>query len=292
MNDYQKILNVSRRVGWDIDAVLGVGDHLDPSLPFLPESLARVEGLACLDRAEQLSLNQIRGSTYLSLFGVVERFILPFALDQVRERLDATPFETQALLGFAQEESKHIQLFERFSERVVEDLGDAFPVAGAPDQLARDVLAHHSLGVALAVLQIEWTTQAHYVESVRGDEGLDPLFRRLLRQHFLEESQHAQLDELVVSSLAERASTAELRRGLEDYEKISFVLGGLLFEQVELDIESLQRRIGRQLRPEDRELIRDRRRLAYRETFHDCGYRHPRFAAMLCKLAARAHGSA
>ena len=288
MNDYQRILTVSRRVGWELDAVLGAGDRLDPTRPFLPEAFARVGTLDCLDRAEQLSLNQIRGSTYLSLFGLIERFILPFALEQVPVRIGADPFETQALLGFAQEESKHIQLFERFSQRFSEDLGAECAVVGPPEQIARDVLAHHPLGIALAVLQIEWMTQAHYVESVRDDESLDPLFRRLLHQHFLEESQHARLDELLVSSLASRASRAELRRGLDDYERICAALGGLLLQQVELDLESLQRRSGRQLRAEERETVRDQQRLAYRETFHDCGRRHPRFAAVLSELTRRA----
>lgn len=289
MNDYQRILSVSRRVGWDIDAVLGAHDRLDTTRPFLPEVFARVRGLDCLDPAEQLSLNQIRGSTYLSLFGLVERFILPFALDQVKDRLGADPFEAQALLGFAQEESKHIQLFERFSQRFSDDLGFECPIVGPPEQIAKDVLAHHPLGIALVVLQIEWMTQAHYVESVRDDASLEPLFRRLLHQHFLEESQHARLDELIVSSLASRASTAELRRGLDDYERICAALGGLLLQQVELDLECLQRRSGRQLHAEELNTIRGQQRLAYRETFHDCGRRHPRFAAALSELTRIAH---
>jgi len=287
MNAYQKILSVSRRVAWDLDAVLGSGDRLDPSRPFLPEAFAQVKSLACLDPDEQLALNQIRGSTYLSLFGLVERFILPFALDQVRDRLDADPFETQALLAFAQEESKHIQLFDRFSERFAEDLGAECPVIGPPERIAADVLSRHPLGIALAVLQIEWMTQAHYTESVRDDVSLEPLFRRLLHQHFVEESQHARLDELLVASLASELPAEEVRRGIDDYQRICAGLGASMLDQVELDLQSLQRQIGRALAVHELDAVRAQQRNAYRETFHDCGRRHPRFVATLAELERR-----
>jgi len=53
------------------------------------------------------------------------------------------------------------------------------------------VLSHDPLGVALVILHIEWMSQRHYVESVRSDERLDPLFKSLLKHHWLEEAQHA-----------------------------------------------------------------------------------------------------
>lgn len=212
-SEYQKILDASRRVTWRLDDVLGDEEHLDPSRPFLPEELALVAGLPGLDDRERLALNHVRSSTYLSLFGSVERFILPFVVDHARSRLGKEPCETQALLGFAQEESKHLRLFERFAERFALDVGVTCPVIGPPEALAENVLSHDPLGVALAVLHIEWMTQRHYTESVKDDGGLDPLFVRLLRSHWLEESQHARLDTLIVLELTESLSPADVRRG-------------------------------------------------------------------------------
>ena len=50
---------------------------------------------------------------------------------------------------------------------------------------------------------IEWMTQSHYVDSVRDDGELDPLFKSLLKHHWMEEAQHAKLDTLMVEALAE-----------------------------------------------------------------------------------------
>ena len=37
-------------------------------------------------------------------------------------------------------------------------------------------------------------TQLHYLDSVKDDGDLDPLFKSLLRHHWMEEAQHAKLD--------------------------------------------------------------------------------------------------
>ena len=57
---------------------------------------------------------------------------------------------------------------------------------------------------------IEWMTQSHYVDSVRGDAELEPLFANLLRCHWIEEAQHAKLDTLMVEALAEGRSQEQI----------------------------------------------------------------------------------
>jgi hypothetical protein len=37
------------------------------------------------------------------------------------------------------------------------------------------------LGVAIAVLHIEWITLRHYIEGVRDNQDLDPQFKSLLK---------------------------------------------------------------------------------------------------------------
>ena len=59
-------------------------------------------------------LNHIRGHEYLCIFGLVEEFILPFVLDHARTRLHDDDYRIRALLQFAGEEAKHIQLFRRY----------------------------------------------------------------------------------------------------------------------------------------------------------------------------------
>ena len=64
------------------------GGHRRPDArllrPFLPESLAGLKAIRCLSPEEKLKLNQIRGFTYLYLFGLVEEYIVPSVVDHVR----------------------------------------------------------------------------------------------------------------------------------------------------------------------------------------------------------------
>ena len=81
--DYRASIATSQKVNWRVEDIIGGDKTLDFSKPFMPESLARVDRLSFLVDFEKLVLNQIRGNTYLAIFGLVEEFILPFVLDHV-----------------------------------------------------------------------------------------------------------------------------------------------------------------------------------------------------------------
>ena len=146
------------------------------------------------------------------MFGLVEEFILPFVLDHVRPICSGDDGRVRALLQFAAEEAKHIQLFKRF-QKPSPRLRPECEVIGPPEAVAKVVLGHEPLSVALFILMIEWMTQSHYVDSVRGDGRLEPLFANLLRCHWIEEAQHAKLDTLMVEALAEGGDEAGVMRG-------------------------------------------------------------------------------
>jgi hypothetical protein len=113
---YADSLASAEKINWKLDDVLAPGEGFDYGRPFLPESLARASGFDFLSTDEALVLNQIRGHAYLSMFGLIEECILPFVLDHARPHLDDDDWRTRALLQFAGEEAKHIQLFKRFKE--------------------------------------------------------------------------------------------------------------------------------------------------------------------------------
>ncbi len=147
-NDFASVLQASARAAWDIETVLPEGAALDFSRPFLPESLARTHAAGTLDDDEKRVLNQIRGHEYLVIFGLVEEFILPFVLDHARPQLSGDDARVRALLNFAGEEAKHIELFERFHARFTRDFGTDCAVIGqahegmttAPRQFAQVVI--------------------------------------------------------------------------------------------------------------------------------------------------------
>ena len=81
--DYRSVLETSEKVNWKLEEVIA-GRTLDFTRPFLPESLAGLKAIRCLSPEEKRTLNQIRGFTYLYLFGLVEEYIVPSVVDHVR----------------------------------------------------------------------------------------------------------------------------------------------------------------------------------------------------------------
>jgi len=288
---YEAVLEAAERIHWRVEDLIGGDKQLDFARPFMPDSLARVEGLDFLSPAARRVLNQIRGHGYLYVFGLVEEFILPFVLDHARPQLHADDYRVRALLGFAAEEAKHIHLFKRFREEFQRGFATPCDVIGPAEEIARTVLSHHPLGVALVILQIEWMTQQHYVESVRDDGALDPCFADLLRHHWMEEAQHAKLDTLVVDALAGACTPEEIDRAIDDYGRIGALLDGGLQQQVKLDVDAFQRASGLLLSGDEREQLLAVQRQATRWTFLGSGMAHPNFLATLGELrpAAREH---
>ncbi|HEU4507725.1 MAG TPA: hypothetical protein VFR78_05775 [Pyrinomonadaceae bacterium] len=275
--NYQDTLAASVKANWRIEDIIGGDKRLDFTKPFLPESLARVEPLEFLSGEEKILLNQIRGFGYLYTFGVVEEFILPFVLDHVRPHLNEDDYRTRALLQFASEEAKHIHLFRKFAEEFKAEFGTNCEQIGPPEEVGKAVLAHSPLGVALVILGIEWMTQQHYLESVHDDERLDPQFKSLLRHHWMEEAQHTKLDTLMVQALTDTHSAKDIEKGISDYAAIGGLIDGGIPQQVEFDMQALQRAAGRHLSEPEQEQFRAIQRQAQRWTYLGSAMTHPKF---------------
>ena len=283
---YSATLAASERIRWRVEDLIGGERKLDFSRPFMPEALARVERLRFLTPHERLILNQIRGHEYLYLFGLVEEFILPFVLDHTRLDLSVgDDSRTRAMLQFASEEAKHIHLFKRFREEFTRGFGHHIDAIGPPAEIAKAVLAHGTLGIAIVILQIEWMSQAHYMESIQDDATLDPQFTSLLRHHWMEEAQHAKLDTLLVESLVAGCSPAEIQQGFDDYAKIGGLLDGGLTQQLQFNLEAFTRITGRKLTAAEEAEFRSVQQQAMRWTYLGSGMVHPNVAATMTRIS-------
>ena len=281
---YESVLATSQRVNWKIDDVIGNGKRLDFARPFMPEALAGVRKLDFLSPEEQRTLNQIRGHGYLVMFGLVEEFILPFVLDHARPRLAGDDYRTRALIQFASEEAKHIQLFKSFREEFDAGFGYDCAVIGPPEAVAAEVLGHSPLAVALLTLHIEWFVQQHYLESIKDDQDLDPQFKNLLKHHWMEEAQHTKLDTLMVEELAAKATPQEIQKAVDEYLEIGAFIDGGLQQQVEMDLDGFERATGHRLTAEQHERFHEAQLKALRWTFIGSGITHPNFLATVGKL--------
>jgi len=282
---FKDLLGRAERITWRVEDLINDDKGLDFSKPFMPEGLARVKDLVFLSRDEQLKLNQIRGHAYLAIFGLVEEFILPFVLDHARPYINGEDYRARAFLEFAAEEAKHIHLFRRFREAFTAGFGAACDVIGPPADIAAHVLSHPPLSVALLTLHIEWMTQRHFQDSVSDDRDLDPQFKSLLLHHWMEEHQHAQLDTMMVRTIAEGMSEAEIQAGIEGYLALGGFLDEGLKQQALLDMASLERATGSRFDEDQRAAFLDVQHQANRWTYIGSGMSHPKFIEMLGELS-------
>ena len=285
---YQSALAASEAIHWRIEDIIGGDKRLDFTKPFMPESLAHTEPLTFLTEGEKQILNQIRGNSYLCIFGLVEEFILPFVLDHARPQLRGDDYRVRALLQFAGEEAKHIQLFKRFRQEFEEGFGTKCQVIGPPDVIAAEILKHDPLGVAITTLHIEWMVQRHYIDSIKDDQDLDLQFKSLLKHHWVEEVQHAKLDTLMVEALALGRSEEEILSGVEEYLQIGGFLDGGLQQQVEFDLQSFEEASRRTLTEAEREKFRRVQLRANRWTYLGTGMTHEKVLNTLGWLSLKA----
>lgn len=280
MFSYSTILADAQRARWSLDEVTARVADIDFRRSFLPDALVHVEELEFLAPDERRIVNQIRAHSYLRLFALVERFILPFAVMHAGDALHRSHDELLALMQFGEEEAKHIALFERFSEAFELGFGCFCEIVGPSEEIAGAVLAEDPLAVALLVLHIEWMTQDHYLRGVKDATGVDSAFTYLLRCHWLEEAQHARIDTLLLEKMARERNEAERERALAGYVALLELLSGALRNQVELDIEAF-RRGGGSFDDAQRDRWREQQTLAYEDAFLAAGLHHPRFRGVV-----------
>jgi len=284
--NYEATLASSLRAQWQLDDVLRADQDLDFSRNFMPESLARTAAVASLNPFEQRILNQISAHQYLAIFGVVEEFILPFLFDHARPALRGDDWRVRAILNFAAEEAKHIQLFKRYHSAFVRGFPVECQLIGPSEDIGAEVLRHDPLAVGLVILMIEWMTQQHYLGSIRDDGDIDPLFKSLMKHHWMEEAQHAKLDTLIVDALAEGRSEDEIDKAIDEFFEIGAFLDAGLKQQAMFNLDALEKVIGRKL--ENRHEILDQQHQAARWTYLGSGMVHERFKESLATLSPSA----
>jgi hypothetical protein len=284
---WQPVIDSSEQVAWTIESVLGQEARFDLKRPLLPDSLANVARISCLTEAERLTLNHIRGHAYLYLFSFVEEYIIATTVRHADAEVFGDHTVLRAFLRFAEEEVKHQEMFRRAVRLFASQFGHQCDVLQNPEAVAEVILSHTPMAVLLITLHLEIMTQQHFVESFRrgSADELDPLFRQMLRHHWLEESQHAKIDVLELERLAADASPKLREQSIDDYIKIVGALDGLLGQQAANDVTSLGRILGRTFSEAEHREILDAQVEAYRRTFVGLGLWSPALIAEVERLS-------
>src|SRR5581483_6008449 len=127
-------------------------------------------------------------------------------------------------------------------------------------------------------------------EGVKDNRDLDPLFKSLLKHHWLEESQHTKLDTLIVEELAAQAAEEEIDRAFKEYAEIGAFIDQGIGRQTALNVDSFIQASGKKLSHREREQMEQALLQGMRWTYLGTGMTHRNFldTVQSIKPAARA----
>jgi hypothetical protein len=278
---YGRCLENSRKIRWDIDKDVIRGREFDYSGLFLPDGLSMISRLGFLSAADARLLSQIQGRTYVNIFALAERWINAKVLELSREHWLGDQVALEAMVGFSQEELKHQELFRRLDRMMAASMPAGYEAMGNPDEIASAVLGKSTWSVLGLTCNIELFTQVHYLESIRPDAAISPLFKDVFLFHWKEESQHAILDELEWARADRALGPTERDAAVDDLIALVGAVDSLLQAQSKADVRYFShvaesRYTGAQVTELEAGVLK-----AYRWQYIGSGAQHPRFVKLL-----------
>jgi len=288
---YARIIKASKRARWDIEADVIRGRSFDFAQKFLPDGLAKMDGFAFLTGDERRLMSQVQGRTYAYIFGLVERFIGAKVLELSGRHWLGDQVALEALVRFSDEELKHQELFRRIEAMIAAGMPDGYRQVADANEVARAVLASSTWAVLALTCHIELFTQAHYQQSIEPEADLSPVWRDVFKYHWMEEVQHAMLDELEWAREHARLTPRERDRAVDDLIGLVGAVDGILQAQSAADAEYFVSIRGRVSAPQEQEAIRAGLLRAYRWQYIVSGVQHPHFARLLTSMTTEAQMS-
>jgi len=285
---YASCIESSRRARWDIERDVIRGRSFDFGKTFLPDSLSRAGELAALLPNERRFLSQVQGRTYANMLALVERFITAKGGELARSHGLGDQVAFEALVRLTDEELKHQALFRRIEEMMATQMPPGYNFLPQPNQVAQAVLAKSNWAVLALTLHIELFSQAHYRSSIDPDSSLSELWRDVFRFHWIEESQHAILDELEWRREHAQADAAARDRGVDELIELVGAVDAIVQAQAAADAEYFLRHVGRPLPEAEAKAVRDTLLKAYRWQYIVSGAQEPRFMTALSSMVTQA----
>jgi hypothetical protein len=179
-------------------------------------------------------------------------------------------------------------LFQLYCAAFERDFGSPCRVLGSAADVAAVVLNNSALAVMLTTLHLEIMTQQHFVDCIKDDTSLDPLFTKLLRNHWIEEAQHTKIDILEIDKLVDELNQPDIDQAFDQYFQLLQAFDGLLTQQVDMDIESLVVASGRQLSESEVLELRTAQVRSYRRDFLVMSMLNPAFRDLVHRLSTQA----
>ena len=281
---YARCIAASKAVRWDIEKDIIRGRTFDIKQKFLPDELSKVQELEFLTSEGKCYLSQIQGRTYANVFHMAERFVTAKVLEISQDHWLGNQTALEALVRFSDEELKHQELFRRIEQLAGEQMPPGYTFLPNPNEVAEVVLSKGTWAVLALTLHIELVTQVHYRQSIKSDDNLSPLFKDVFRYHWLEESQHAILDELELERLDRNMSWEARDRAVDEFIELVGAVDDLLQIQSKADSEYFARTCGLSLSGKQRQALEKGILKAYRWQHIISGAQQPHFNKVLTSL--------
>ena len=288
---YARCIAASKKVRWDIEKDVIRGRTFDVQQKFLPDGLSKVQELEFLTAEEKRYLSQIQGRTYANVFHMAERFVNAKVLEISHDHTLGNQTALEALVRFSDEELKHQEMFRRLERLAGAQMAPGYTFLPDPNEVAKVVLSKSSWAVLALTLHIELVTQVHYRQSIDLDPHVSPLFKDTFRYHWLEESQHAILDELEWKRADKNLSVEARDRAVDEFIELVGAVDGVLHIQAKADAEYFVRTCGRQLLEDQPHVVEQGVLKAYRWQHIISGAQQPHFIKVLSSLITENQGA-
>jgi hypothetical protein len=281
---YAKVVEVSKRVRWDIERDVFRGRTFDFGKTFLPGGLSLAGELAFLSGAEKRLLSQVQGRSYAYIFGLVERFIGAKVLEISRTHWLGDQVALEALVRMTDEELKHQEMFRRIEASIGAQMPAGYVQTADANAVAQAVLGASTWAVLALTLDIELFTQAHYRASIEPQANLCPLWKDVFLYHWKEESQHAILDEIELVAEDRQLTPAERDAAVDQLIGLVGAVDGILQDQARADADYFVAIAGRDFSADEAAQVHAGVLKAYRWQYIVSGVMEPRFQKALFSL--------
>jgi hypothetical protein len=146
------------------------------------------------------------------------------------------------------------------------------------------VLGKSTWAVLALTCHIELFTQTHYQQSIDPQPDVSPLWKDIFKYHWVEEVQHAMLDELEWVRENARVTLRQKEQAVTDLIDLVAAVDGILQGQSEADAKYFVSIAGRRFTREEEADIRALLLRAYRWQYIVSGVQHPHFGRLLTEM--------
>ena len=151
----------------------------------------------------------------------------------------------EALVRFSDEELKHQELFRRIERMLDARMPAGYVRVAEPNAVATVVLGKSTWSVLALTCLIELFTQMHYQQSIDPQPDLSPLWKDVFKYHWMEEAQHAVLDELEWVAEDSALTMPQKEQAVDDLIALVGAVDGILQGQAAADADYFMQIAGR-----------------------------------------------